>query len=70
MRCLKLLAIETLDEHDAHAAAGVRRSAASPVRASLDSVWSSGEQPAAAGLPDHDGPSILRTTLPTRLGAP
>ena len=62
-----LLANETLDEHDDYAAAGVRRSAASPDRASLDSVWSSGEQPAAAGSPADHGRSVLPTTLPTQI---
>jgi hypothetical protein len=65
-----LRANETLDEQHAYAAAGVLRSAASPERASLDSVWSPGEQRAAARLPDDDGRSALRTTLPTRTGAP
>lgn len=63
-----LLANETLDEHDAYAGAGVPRSVASPGRASLEAVWSSDEQVAAAGLPADNGRSVLPTTL-TRIGA-
>jgi cell division protease FtsH len=46
-----LLANETLDEHDAYAAAGVRHGAAAASGMPSNSIWSSGEQrPASAGV--------------------
>jgi hypothetical protein len=59
-----LLASETLDEHEAYAAAGVPHSAASPdLGPPLASVWSSGEQSVATGVAARNGRSHLPTTL-------
>jgi hypothetical protein len=58
-----LLANETLEEHDAYAAAGVPHSAAFPDGPPLASVWSSGEQPAATGVAARNGRSLLPRTL-------